>query len=252
MAERYFLRLGGHTIPLSEGENVLGRSTSCDVVVPEEIASRRHAAIVIMGNKIFIEDLGSRNGVLVDGRMIAERARLDVGSRISIGNTRMVVTKGKVSTTERALHSARQAAEDSVADTKRGDVFGMLVRECKLALDDGRIADAEFATGNLLISMQAGLSRGVVPRESIYRVATEYALLLAEHTGDHDWLDRLLSLFAETGRVLDADAINRIEFGMVQPGSDAVQHYVNVLREHAPALAPDEIAYIQRIESLSG
>jgi pSer/pThr/pTyr-binding forkhead associated (FHA) protein len=46
---------------------VIGRSKKCDVVIPHEGVSRQHCQIELQDGEIFITDLGSTNGVLIDG-----------------------------------------------------------------------------------------------------------------------------------------------------------------------------------------
>lgn len=46
---------------------VIGRSPKCDVVVPEEGVSRHHCQIEVEESEIWITDLGSTNGVMIDG-----------------------------------------------------------------------------------------------------------------------------------------------------------------------------------------
>lgn len=49
---------------------VIGRSAKCDVVVPHEGMSRQHCQIDMIDGEVFITDLGSTNGVLIDGQKI--------------------------------------------------------------------------------------------------------------------------------------------------------------------------------------
>jgi hypothetical protein len=62
-------RVALHRLP-SAGVLVLGRSARCDVVIPDESVSRRHARIVV-GPRVAIEDLGSANGTRVGDTRIA-------------------------------------------------------------------------------------------------------------------------------------------------------------------------------------
>ena len=57
----------GQTIELSESDVVLGRDGSCDHVLSDPRASRRHAKLVRGARGWMIEDLGSSLGTYVDG-----------------------------------------------------------------------------------------------------------------------------------------------------------------------------------------
>ncbi|HEU5077508.1 MAG TPA: FHA domain-containing protein, partial [Polyangiaceae bacterium] len=63
----------------------IGRDASCDVVIDHTSVSRNHAALVI-GSTIAIEDLGSANGVLVNGAPITGLRRLDTGDTFQVGS----------------------------------------------------------------------------------------------------------------------------------------------------------------------
>ena len=63
----------------------IGRLPTNQVHLPGDKISRRHALIAQENGRYFISDLGSRNGVIVNGRA-TERAELNSGDRIEIGN----------------------------------------------------------------------------------------------------------------------------------------------------------------------
>ncbi len=71
--------------PLREGGNVVGRDPSCDVVLDDEMISRRHLRIDV-GGVVDVVDLGAANGTFVDGRSI-ERARLEPTTDVLLGAT---------------------------------------------------------------------------------------------------------------------------------------------------------------------
>jgi pSer/pThr/pTyr-binding forkhead associated (FHA) protein len=67
---------------------VLGRSTEADLRVDDPGVSRKHAEIRI-GTPSVVMDLGSTNGIIVDGQH-TQRATLRDGSRIVLGSTTIV------------------------------------------------------------------------------------------------------------------------------------------------------------------
>ncbi|HOU92273.1 MAG TPA: FHA domain-containing protein, partial [Polyangiaceae bacterium] len=77
----------GGEFPLEEGkEIVVGRSSELDMVLVEEMVSRRHARILMKEGAITIQDLGSTNGTFVNGEKI-RRASLREGDRVLIGTS---------------------------------------------------------------------------------------------------------------------------------------------------------------------
>jgi hypothetical protein len=76
----------GRVLPLCEGDTV-GRSGAAQVALRDPAASRRHARIERDGSDLAIVDLGSKNGVELNGRRVASRATLRDGDRLRVGAT---------------------------------------------------------------------------------------------------------------------------------------------------------------------
>ncbi|HEY8947043.1 MAG TPA: DUF4388 domain-containing protein [Polyangiaceae bacterium] len=107
----------GGEFPLSEGQEIIiGRSSELDMVLVEEMVSRRHARITLQDGVISIEDLGSTNGTFVNGEKI-QKGTLREGDRILIGTSILkVVTTADTSTRRESLEA--QAAR---ASQRRGN-----------------------------------------------------------------------------------------------------------------------------------
>lgn len=73
-------------VSLDAGERVLGRYRECDIILPSENVSRRHARLLVEGGRLFVEDLNSANGVFVNGDRIRERTALADGAVIRLGD----------------------------------------------------------------------------------------------------------------------------------------------------------------------
>ncbi|MEM1303664.1 MAG: SpoIIE family protein phosphatase, partial [Planctomycetota bacterium] len=68
-----------------DGERaVIGRSSDCDVPLDVAAVSRRHAAVLLDAGQFFVEDLGSRNGTILNGHVIAGRTPVRDGDRIGV------------------------------------------------------------------------------------------------------------------------------------------------------------------------
>ena len=85
-----WLMCEGRQIPLSAGENIIGREPDAAAWLDSSTVSRRHARIVITGDCAVVEDLGSKNGTQVHHRRIAAPVDLVDGDEIQIGS--IVVT----------------------------------------------------------------------------------------------------------------------------------------------------------------
>lgn len=86
----------GGLVPLHPGKELLiGRAAGLDLVLVEDMISRRHARIVVRDDEAVLEDLGSTNGTFVNGERIAA-VRLQEGDRILVGSTILsVVAQGE-------------------------------------------------------------------------------------------------------------------------------------------------------------
>jgi DNA-binding winged helix-turn-helix (wHTH) protein len=79
--------LGDREIALSQGEHILGRSTDAAVFVDDVGISRHHARIIIGRQGAVLDDLGSKNGTVVNGRTIDGPTPLTDGAVIILGAT---------------------------------------------------------------------------------------------------------------------------------------------------------------------
>ncbi len=72
-------------------ELVVGRGPDADIHIDDTFASTRHALLERRGGELWITDLGSTNGTLVDGETLGAPSRLRPGSVITVGDTRIEV-----------------------------------------------------------------------------------------------------------------------------------------------------------------
>jgi hypothetical protein len=193
---RYALRFisgkyQGGEYPLAEGQEiVIGRSSELDMVLVEEMVSRKHARIALTGGTISIEDLGSTNGTFVNGEKV-QAGTLREGDRVLIGTNILKVVSAPVDADARASLKAMAVGRVTAKQQGRGEeaprmsgnleeiplpdllqLFGtsrkagVLVlrssgREGHIYLNEGRIRFAEFAG-----------RADVPPLKALYRMLT--------------------------------------------------------------------------------
>ncbi|MDI1445161.1 FHA domain-containing protein [Polyangium sp. 6x1] len=85
------LRYLSHELEVPLGQFVIGRSADCQLALDDPLVSRRHALLTVRGDSVTIEDLGSRNGVSVNGTKIEGQQKLAHGDHITIGGQEMVL-----------------------------------------------------------------------------------------------------------------------------------------------------------------
>src|SRR5271154_4098468 len=87
----YRLRYLAHDLELPVGEFVVGRSTECQLSLDDPLVSRRHAVMRVRKDGVSVQDLGSRNGVLVNGAKINGERELAGGDKVGIGSQEMIL-----------------------------------------------------------------------------------------------------------------------------------------------------------------
>jgi len=92
------------------GRIVVGRDPSCEISHDDSLLSRRHAEFVTSGNTVSVKDLGSRNGVFVNGARASEQT-LQPGDVVQIGplRARFVVDSAPRSMSPEAMDVDRTA-----------------------------------------------------------------------------------------------------------------------------------------------
>jgi DNA-binding winged helix-turn-helix (wHTH) protein len=81
----YRILHGVRNIQLRVGPNLLGRAPEATVRIDSVWVSRRHARIIVDGTSAVLEDLGSRNGTFVNGRLVTDAVRLADGDTLHLG-----------------------------------------------------------------------------------------------------------------------------------------------------------------------
>jgi DNA-binding winged helix-turn-helix (wHTH) protein len=81
---------GSYEVTLRAGENVMGRVPEAVVTLTSDLASRRHARIVVGDDRAVLEDLGSKNGTFLNGARVDGPTPLQDGDEITIGRRSFV------------------------------------------------------------------------------------------------------------------------------------------------------------------
>lgn len=103
----------GEEFPLGPDKDhyIVGRSSDSDLVLADDAVSRKHARFFAERQRMWVRDLGSRNGVVVNGTSVRKHC-LRTGDRIAIGGSLMSVVVAKpsqVSAAPRAGEKKRHA-----------------------------------------------------------------------------------------------------------------------------------------------
>ena len=124
---KHVLRYKQHDIELSEGKFVIGRAASAQLSLDDPLVSRHHAQLTVDGDSITVEDLGSRNGVKVNGELISGCYAVQDKDQIVIGGQELRYIARRENMGDTLIQPA----------TQRVPTFGLL----------GILADKAFALG---------------------------------------------------------------------------------------------------------
>jgi hypothetical protein len=270
---RFWLEYKSELYELPPGESVLGRSAGCALVLDDPLVSRRHAQIVVRGAAATLVDLGSINGVFVNGEQVKGSRLLEPGDRVLIGKQEMIV-RAAGAVTSSSERTRRFAAEtlggleavpkesrvtllDPVSGeeeaTHQGQALDLLggVADKVLALGRGEEAEKILASylNNLLeLARRPG---GVDP--SLPEKAAAYAVKLASATRKGQWVNYCFDLYASLKRPLPGPIVDQL-YDVLRNVNDlglaGLRHYVATLRSVANRFGPADRFLLQRIEGL--
>jgi hypothetical protein len=233
--ERRVFRLlwRSRNIELRAGVALIGRSTNCAVVIDRPAVSRNHARLYVEGDTLTVEDIGSANGVYVNGERVVDPTPLGDGDRLLLGSEELVVAVSVVDeepeefglpvSTGDLLVGADLVAVGLPADPPLDDsTHGRMVTTQKLDAFQalGRVADRMLVAGkyDAAIRVLAGHMRGVLEgvragdriEEPIVAGSTQYAMKLAMAKLDGAWIDFVIEVHYRLKKVLPNDVVRQI------------------------------------------
>jgi pSer/pThr/pTyr-binding forkhead associated (FHA) protein len=171
-------------------EIIIGRSSDLDMVLVEDMVSRRHAKISSTETEVYIQDMGSTNGTFVNGEKIAGRALLHEGDRILVGTSiiKVVAVEGQLANQSEAEARRRLEAGAQQRQATSGRPMSGVIEEIPLP-DLLQLLSTSRKSG--VLTVNNGVSMGkiylrkgalyfatinddfaVSPQKSIYRMLT--------------------------------------------------------------------------------
>lgn len=76
---------------LTQGDYLVGRDKSCNIPIEVEGVSRHHARLGFQGYELVLEDMGSANGIFIDGVKIQLPTRVRRDQQVEIGSARLII-----------------------------------------------------------------------------------------------------------------------------------------------------------------
>ncbi|HEY2510749.1 MAG TPA: FHA domain-containing protein [Polyangiaceae bacterium] len=281
---RWRLRYLQHDLELSEGQFAVGRNATCQLSLDDPLVSRRHALLTVTDEGVTIEDLSSRNGVLVNGKRIAGRVDLQVGDRILIGAQELTLLQGKAvsrdyqpttgnakmtlpkmepalrlpgdvagAATPSSPPHEGSSAEIDPSMVRRADAFKLLGGVAEKALAMGRAVEAERLLASPLADVIEASRAGRRLPSGLVDQAAKFSSKLATATSKGAWADYVIELYAAQGRPCPAPVIDELYIAMRKVATvdvNRLREYLAQLRGRLSSFGPAERFLFQRLEGL--
>jgi hypothetical protein len=182
---RYALRFisgkyqGGEFPLRMNREIIIGRSSDLDMVLVEDMVSRRHAKISSTDGDVYIQDMGSTNGTFVNGEKIAGRAQLHEGDRILVGTSiiKVVAVEGSVAQQSEAEARRRLEAGAQQRQQTQGRPMSGVIEEIPLP-DLLQLLSTSRKSGVLTINNGVSIGKIYLRKGAIYfaTINDDYAI----------------------------------------------------------------------------
>ncbi len=159
----------GGEFPIHVGrEIVIGRSSDLDMVLVEDMVSRKHAKISATAEEITIEDFGSTNGTFVNGEKV-QKVALKEGDRILIGTSiiKLVAVDGAQMSEEAARSKLEQTGNRSTNVSKAGKPMSGSIDEIPLP-DLLQLLSTSRKNGVLSVRSEIGLGKLFFRKGHVY------------------------------------------------------------------------------------
>jgi hypothetical protein len=280
---RYRLRFLLQEFDLPKGVTLIGRSLDCHVTIEDPLVSRQHARIIIDEEKAVIEDLGSRNGVKVNGAGVRGSVPLNDGDRLRIGTQDLVFCRvdpvgaahAKTTGVLRLCANCRlpypremvacpncEATEQTEEETLSGS-FGtekrhawnvqLLVEALEKALTLGRWTDADRIVRRATTQVEELMVAGQ-PVDGVQLAQIALAASKASIAGDDaTWGVWVISVYRRLAQVPPPAVIDTLVSLAEKFGRDVagpIAQLADHLRASARPENPDDAAGLVRVEQL--
>ena len=256
----------GGEFPLRPNREItIGRSSDLDMVLVEDMVSRKHAKITTDDRTVLIQDLGSTNGTFVNGEKVRS-VRLKEGDRILVGTSiiKLVTANNEApvpmaSLTENEARSRLQVTANRRAEPKmmQGNIEEIPLPDLLQLLSTSRksgvlVLRSEWGTGRLYLRKgqiyyaNVDESFDVSPRKAVFRMLTwDKGLFELEPPDDRQVMEELQDstegLLMEGMRQLDEFR----ELSSKLPPFEAIVSIPRPLQQKLRDLKPNELDLMQ-------
>ncbi len=227
------------SIDAPKGTFLIGRSAECHLVLEDPSVSRIHVAIINENDKLFVEDRGSRNGVMVNDTLTRKRLELKDGDQISVGHQNIrIISRNRIKDADRTmgLHmcdacgtwvsskerscpqcgatlditlvaSRQRETQVDVPQQDNSVRHEPILMKASLALKAIKVA--KYDQAEQLIANVAG-SQDVRLSDEEFNAIANAMLALAEASKEDKQITQLFRLLRNTGRLISRELVERL------------------------------------------
>lgn len=281
---RFRLRFLLQEFDVAGPEVVIGRSPDCHITIEDPLVSRQHARIRVGEDEAQVEDLGSRNGVRINGRKIDSVHVLRDGDRIRLGTQELVFSavqrKGRAARPTGYMRmcsacstpfpegapqcphcgNSEPREEETISglmvEPRRSWTFQLLGEVIERALATGRPAEADRLMRRTSKEVDDRTAAGERLDPNQLASITRYAVRLAELSGETEWAAWVLRVHRRQELMPSSDVIDSLEKLDVAAHPElrsVLDSFVTWFRDSRP---PDDapsadLAKLSRLEKLT-
>jgi pSer/pThr/pTyr-binding forkhead associated (FHA) protein len=279
-------------ITLRAGKLYLGRSPDCELAISDPAVSRRHARLWVSPSQIVIEDLGSQNGVYVNGTRIQGPCELRAGDRLRIcthelelvdvqvelppepnryritadtfegADKTTLVEELSAGTSRPPPQQQRMSMRVDSASTPRpsssppgSDSLAKAVVVLDEALNAGDLSEAERRLGPILMRVHELLLEQHPSGLELAEHVVVSAARLASETRNAAFMNYAVTLYQLLNRPLPEPAVNVIHVlvnGGLYPNMLALESYVTKISAHSERFDETELFLLDSLRRVVG
>lgn len=278
---RFRLRFLLQEFDLVGPEVLLGRSPECHITIEDPLISRRHARIVIKDDGATVEDLGSRNGVRINGRSIDGITELSDGDRIRLGTQELLFSIVKrrerparptgymrvchacgtpyPEGSPQCPHCGAPALEEEdtvsgmMVESRRNWTFQLLGEVIERALSTGRAAEADRLMRRAAKEVDDRLASGERLDSEHVSMISSFAVRLARLVKGSEWVAWALTLHRRQEKMLADEVIDRLEeldLATLPDIPPVLESYVAWYKTQPPNAPSPDLTRLARLEQL--
>lgn len=251
---RFRFRHKGAWYELPPAEFVVGRAPGCQLVFDDPRVSRRHARFFTDLRRVTLEDLGSRNGTLVNGVLLRGPQVLSHHDIVVIGSQELTFTTAPVDDqSARLATSAVPAAAEHPCEVTLSGGLTPLITLVERAHHLGSTETTERALDQAYASLDADVASMRSPSPVALEGITHVTLVHVAGTRNGRYLDQLFRLYHRFEVVMPKRVVEEVHSLARRVGqypSAEMRAYAEWLRSKAASHDPAERVALQELEEM--